>query len=190
MVSRKGGCPLCRQKIEGIVELNSNYQMKQVIGGLIVHCKYGMKLVQTIPVSSFPRTSSPPHSSAHTPSNSTNFLSSSYPISINQVETSMWCVDSSGCTECFEYGEREKHEPQCGHAQVTCFNEGCIIKVKRKDIEAHMADCAHRVLKCSLCGDMIQHQFQEVSSSAVCWLADIFAEARINLSRQDCTLYI
>jgi len=159
VVSRKGNCPLCRQEINGLLSISTNYQMKQVLSGLLVRCRYGVVLKSSpFSPSHSPFLSSTSSSPASSSLSSSSFSSASSTSSSNVLY--IWELDPDGCRETFEFGNRSKHESQCMHAPVTCFNEGCLAKVKRKDIEQHMAECVHGVMKC-ICGEIIQFQHQE-----------------------------
>ena len=56
------------------------------------------------------------------------------------------------CSRCRRKDELEtllKHD--CPEEEITCSNEGCSLKIKRKDKEMHAEDCLYRVIQCSLC---------------------------------------
>jgi len=93
-------------------------------------------------------------SSPGTPLSNTNF-------SHHRKRRNIWRPSPDGCQETFEYGNRALHETTCGHTLVVCFNEGCPTRVKRKDLESHMASCPYRVIRCLLCKETVLYFAQE-----------------------------
>ena len=61
---------------------------------------------------------------------------------------------SRGCGF-IELGKLEKHVQECGYAPVVCSNEGCGLKVNKRDLIHHETTvCEHRRVKCHNCGEM------------------------------------
>eukprot|EP01113_Clastostelium_recurvatum_P026840 TRINITY_DN3224_c0_g1_i2.p1 TRINITY_DN3224_c0_g1~~TRINITY_DN3224_c0_g1_i2.p1 ORF type:complete len:681 (+),score=156.72 TRINITY_DN3224_c0_g1_i2:164-2206(+) len=174
-------CPLCRKRIEGLADISSNYQMKQVISGMLVRCKNGFEagpappeedtgqdnddeasFVYLSPSSS--TTTLPDHFVQSTSaSSSSSLMSSSSSLSPSSPHPTplVWRPSPNGCQAIFEYGTRSSHEASCGHVVVSCYNEGCRERVKRKDRDAHMAQCPYRATRCLLCRETVQHFAQE-----------------------------
>eukprot|EP01112_Ceratiomyxa_fruticulosa_P014182 TRINITY_DN4041_c0_g1_i1.p1 TRINITY_DN4041_c0_g1~~TRINITY_DN4041_c0_g1_i1.p1 ORF type:complete len:672 (+),score=112.41 TRINITY_DN4041_c0_g1_i1:314-2329(+) len=189
-------CALCRTKIGGESDINPNYQMKQVISGLIVRCRYAFEPQSehslsavnnidnnnsvTIPMyNNSPRSTpnSPTPASPNTMENSSilsltpNITAQIVPATSNNStqdkahSRTLWKLCSNGCKETFEYGNLASHEGICGHAPISCFNEGCTLKVKRQDLETHMINCPYRVIRCSCCRELIQYLDEEKHDS-------------------------
>lgn len=70
----------------------------------------------------------------------------------------------NGCTSTFKLSEHANHEANCPYRPVVCYNDGCIEKVKSKDLEAHMELCRHRVAQCMDCKETLLFSDEEQHS--------------------------